>query len=46
MADSLERAGLYIDELNRIRILDPELSKKTDELNLELSDFSESMIFK
>jgi intraflagellar transport protein 20 len=40
--NSLLRAGLYIDDLNRIRILDPELSEKTNELKTECSDFTES----
>jgi len=40
--NSLLRAGLYIDDLNRIRILDPKLSEKTNELKAECNDFTES----
>lgn len=42
MSDSLARSGLYFDELNRIRILDPNLSNKTNELNFESNQFIES----
>ncbi|CAG2174207.1 unnamed protein product, partial [Oppiella nova] len=34
-------AGLYIDESNRIRIIDPELSDKTIELKNESTEFTE-----
>ncbi|CAG2108993.1 unnamed protein product [Medioppia subpectinata] len=37
----LTSAGLYIDESNRIRIIDPELSDKTIELKTESTEFTE-----
>uniref|UniRef100_A0A8C5LVH6 Intraflagellar transport 20 n=1 Tax=Leptobrachium leishanense TaxID=445787 RepID=A0A8C5LVH6_9ANUR len=37
--DSLSEAGLHFDELNKLRILDPEVSQQTTELKEECRDF-------
>uniref|UniRef100_A0A0P4WEJ1 Intraflagellar transport protein 20 n=1 Tax=Scylla olivacea TaxID=85551 RepID=A0A0P4WEJ1_SCYOL len=40
MADeSLAAAGLYIDELNKIRVLEPEVAQQTAELKDECKEF-------
>ncbi|KAL5017281.1 hypothetical protein ScPMuIL_006870 [Solemya velum] len=40
MADeTLARAGLHFDELNKIRVLEPEISQQTGELKEECKDF-------
>ncbi|KAJ8312566.1 hypothetical protein KUTeg_009939, partial [Tegillarca granosa] len=40
MADeALARAGLHFDELNKIRVLEPEVSQQTTELKEECKDF-------
>lgn len=43
MADeALARAGLHFDELNKIRVLEPEISQQTGELKEECKEFVES----
>lgn len=43
MADeSLAAAGLYIDELNKIRVLEPEVAQQTAELKDECKEFVDS----
>ena len=45
MADeALARAGLHFDELNKIRVLEPEVSQQTNELKEECKDFLDSNI--
>ena len=40
--DTIGRAGLYFDELNKIRVLDPDVAVQTNDLKDECRDFSES----
>ena len=43
MADeALARSGLHFDELNKIRVLEPEVSQQTKELKEECKEFVES----
>lgn len=42
MADSLAKSGLYFDELNKIRVLEPEVAHQTGELREECKDFLDS----
>lgn len=42
MADSLAKAGLYFDELSKIRVLEPEAAQETNKLKEECRDFVES----
>ena len=43
MADeALERAGLHFDELNKIRVLEPEVAQQTNELKEECKEFVDS----
>ena len=43
MADeALAQAGLHFDELNKIRVLEPEVFQQTTELKEECKDFVES----
>lgn len=43
MADeSLAAHGLYIDELNKIRVLEPEVAQQTAELKDECKEFVDS----
>ncbi|CAF0713907.1 unnamed protein product [Brachionus calyciflorus] len=45
MADeALSNAGLYLDELNKIRLLDPESAQQTGELKDECKDFVEKIL--
>ncbi|TRY99761.1 hypothetical protein DNTS_020935 [Danionella cerebrum] len=37
--DPLAEAGLHFDELNKLRVLEPEVSQKTSELKEECEDF-------
>lgn len=40
MADeALSRAGLHFDELNKIRVLEPEVAQQTKELKEECKEF-------
>ena len=44
MADeALARAGLHFDELNKIRVLEPEIAQQTGELKEECKEFLDSM---
>lgn len=40
--DPLAEAGLHFDELNKLRILEPEVDQKTTELKEECEDFVDS----
>ena len=42
MAGALEKAGLYIDELSKARVLEPEVAHETNELKEQCRDFVES----
>lgn len=45
MADeALSRAGLHFDELNKIRVLEPEVQSQTVELKEECKEFVDSKI--
>lgn len=47
MADeALAQAGLHFDELNTIKVLEPEVFQQTTELKEECKDFVESKWFK
>nr|XP_046245270.1 intraflagellar transport protein 20 homolog isoform X2 [Scatophagus argus] len=37
--DPLAEAGFYFDELNKLRVLDPDVSQKTSELKEECKEF-------
>ncbi|KAL8567250.1 Intraflagellar transport protein 20 [Nucella lapillus] len=44
MADeALSKAGLHFDELNKIRVLEPEVAQQTKELKEECKDFVDSI---
>ena len=45
--EALSQNGLYLDELNKIRLLEPESAQQTIELRDECKDFldSKSLIF-
>jgi len=40
--DPLAEAGLHFDELNKLRVLEPDVSQKTTELKEECEDFVDS----
>lgn len=40
--DPLAEAGLHFDELNKLRILEPDVSQKTNELKEECEEFVDS----
>lgn len=43
MADeALARSGLHFDELNKIRVLEPEVAQQTKELKEECKEFVDS----
>lgn len=42
---TLARAGLYFDELNKIRVLEPEVAQQTTELRDECRGFVDSKLF-
>ena len=42
--EALSHAGLYLDELNKIRLLEPEIAQQTNELKDECKEFVDSMI--
>lgn len=46
MSDRLTKLGLNFDELNKIRIVDPEVATKSNELKDECKDFMESEYIK
>ena len=41
-SESLEKLGLFFDELNRVRVWEPEAADKTNDLKDECKDFSQS----
>lgn len=43
--DPLAEAGLHFDELNKLRVLEPDVSQKTTELKEECEDFVDSKFF-
>lgn len=40
--DPLAEAGFYFDELNKLRVLEPDVSQKTSELKEECKEFVDS----
>jgi len=42
MAGALAKSGLYIDELSKVRVLEPEVAHETSELKEQCRDFVES----
>lgn len=40
--EALANAGLFLDDLNKIRLLEPEISQQTIELKDECKDFVDS----
>lgn len=40
--DPLEEASLHFDDLNKLRVLEPEISQQTTELKEECKDFVDS----
>ena len=42
--DALARAGLHFDELNKIRVLEPEVAAQTTELKEECKEFLDSKL--
>ncbi len=40
--EALSHAGLYLDELNKIRLLEPEMAQQTNELKDECKEFVDS----
>jgi intraflagellar transport protein 20 len=40
--EALSQAGLYLDELNKIRLLEPESAHQTNELKDECKEFVDS----
>ncbi|KAJ1522106.1 hypothetical protein ONE63_002417 [Megalurothrips usitatus] len=43
MAETFSRTGLHFDELNKIRVLEPDVSSQTEELQSECKDFVEKI---
>lgn len=43
---TLARSGLYFDELNKIRVLEPEVAQQTTELRDECKGFVDSEFFR
>lgn len=43
--DPLAEAGLHFDELNKLRVLEPDVSHKTIELKEECEEFVDSEFF-
>ena len=41
--EALARAGLHIDDLNKIRLLEPEVTHHTTEIRDQCKDFLDSM---
>lgn len=41
--EALARAGLHIDDLNKIRLLEPEVTQHTTEIRDQCKDFLDSM---
>lgn len=44
--DPLAEAGFYFDELNKLRVLEPDVSQKTSELKEECKEFVDSKHFR
>lgn len=44
--DPLAEAGFYFDELNKLRVLEPDVSQRTAELKEECKEFVDSMQLK
>lgn len=44
MAETFARTGLFFDELNKIRVVEPDISTETEELQSECKEFVESTI--
>ncbi|EEB10194.1 conserved hypothetical protein [Pediculus humanus corporis] len=42
-SESLEKLGLFFDELNRVRVWEPEAADKTNDLKDECKDFSQKI---
>ena len=42
--EALAKAGLHFDELNKIRVLEPEVAQQTGELKEECKDFLDSKL--
>ncbi|RNA29741.1 intraflagellar transport 20 -like protein, partial [Brachionus plicatilis] len=42
--EALSNAGLYLDDLNKIRLLDPESAQQTTELKDECKDFVDRIL--
>lgn len=40
--DPLAEAGFYFDDLNKLRVLEPDVSQKTSELKEECNEFVDS----
>lgn len=40
--DPLAEAGFYFDELNKLRVLEPDVSQRTSELKEECKEFVDS----
>lgn len=45
MADSLVKYGVYIDDLSKIRVLEPETASQTNKLKDECESFVSSKLF-
>ncbi|XP_064459549.1 intraflagellar transport protein 20 homolog [Ornithodoros turicata] len=42
-SETLARVGLFVDELNKVRIVDPEVTKQTEELKDNCKEFVSKM---
>lgn len=45
MVELLQKSGIYFDEVDKIRILDPEVAKQTSDLKDECKIYIESELF-
>ncbi|XP_034246395.1 intraflagellar transport protein 20 homolog [Thrips palmi] len=43
MSETFSKTGLFFDELNKIRVLEPDVSSQTEELQTECKDFVEKI---
>lgn len=46
MSEQLVKSGLFFDELNKVKVIDPEISTKTSELKAECNDFVDCKLLK
>ena len=46
MADSLKKYGLFLDDLAKVRVLEPEVASQTDKLREECQNFVTSELSK